>query len=382
MDQNKNQNSSGPGKAGKEVVLVTGSSGLIGSKLVKRLQDKYQVIGLDKVGNPFPPQKAECITFDITKEESIRKAMERISYAYGNKIASVVHLAAYVDFSKKTSPMYEEITVKGTEKFLEVLQDYQVEQFAFSSTNLVYKPTEPGRKIHEDCPLEANWQYPESKINTEEVVRNKRGKMKATLLRLAGAYNEEGNSPPITHQVQRIYEKQFTSYFYSGDLQHGNVFVHLDDLLDALVKTVDKRHDLPEEIAINIGEPETPTYQELQDAIGREIHGKEWKTFEIPEPLAKAGAFGRDLVGDPFIKPWMVDRADDHYELDISRARDLLGWEPKHRLMDTIPGMIQKLKENPVEWYKKNGLELSSEVKDRQPERGKEQRKEKQKSSS
>lgn len=350
----------------KEVVIVTGSSGLIGSRLVERLQDKYQVIGLDKVGNPFPPKKVESITFDITKEESIRKALERIRYAYGNKIASVIHLAAYVDFSKERSPMYEEITVKGTEKLLKALQDYEVEQFAFSSTNLVYKPTEPGKKIHEDCPLEAHWDYPESKINTEETVREQRGNMKATILRLAGGYDEDGNSPPITQQIQRIYEKQFTSYFYSGDISHGDVFVHIDDLLDAFVKAVEKRQSLPEETAINIAEPETPSYQELQNTIGREIHGDEWTTFEVPQPIAKAGSWGMNQVGDSFIKPWMVDRADDHYELDISRAKKLLDWEPKHRVLDTVPVMIKKLKENPVQWYKQNKLELPSELEEKQ----------------
>lgn len=356
MEQNEN----------KDVVIVTGSSGLIGSRLVERLQDKYQVVGLDKVGNPFPPEKAESITFDITKEESIRKALKRIGFAYGKKIASVVHLAAYVDFSKEESPLYEEITVKGTEKLLKALQDYEVEQFAFSSTNLVYKPTEPGKKIHEDCPLEAHWDYPESKINTEEIVRKERGNMKAALLRLAGAYDEDGNSPPITQQIQRIYEKQFTSYFYSGDVSHGNVFVHIDDLLDALVKTVNKRQSLPEETAINIAEPETPSYQELQDTIGRAIHGEEWKTFEVPQPLAKAGSWSMNQVDDFFIKPWMVDRADDHYELDISRARKLLDWEPKHRVLDTIPAMIKKLRENPVRWYKGNKLELPPELEEKQ----------------
>lgn len=353
----------------KEVVIVTGSSGLLGSRLVERLQDKYQVVGLDKVGNPFPPEKAESITFDITKEKSIDKALKRIRYAYGNKIASVVHLAAYVDFSKKSSPLYEEITVKGTEKLLKALQDYEVEQFAFSSTNLIYKPTEPGRKINEDCPLEAHWGYPESKINTEEIVREQQGSMKAVLLRLAGAYDEDGNSPPITEQIQRIYEKQLVSYFYSGDVSHGNVFVHIDDLLDALVKTVDKRQSLPEEIAINIAEPETPSYQDLQNVIGREIHGEEWKTFEVPEPLAKTGSWGMNLVGDAFIKPWMIDRADDHYELDITRARELLGWEPKHRVLDTIPEMVNKLKENPLAWYKKNKLEPPSELEEKQQEK-------------
>ena len=32
----------------------------------------------------------------------------------------------------------------------------------------------------------------------------------------------------------------------------------------------------------------------------------------------------------PFIRPFLIDLASDHYALDISRARDLLGWEPRH----------------------------------------------------
>lgn len=342
----------------KELVIITGSNGLIGSKLVTCLQEKYQVVGLNRSGIHFPPEKAENITFDVSKEESIRAAMKRVAYAYGKKIASVVHLAAFYDFSGKPSPLYEKVTVQGTEKLLKVLQDFEVEQFIFSSTNLIYKPTEPGKKIKEDSPLEGNWDYPESKINTEEVISENRGSIKATILRLAGAYDEEGNSIPIAHQIQRIYEKQFISHFYSGDISHGNVFVHMGDLLDAFVKAIDRRGTLPEETAINIAESETPSYQELQETIGRELFGRNWETFEMPEPLAKAGAFGMELFGDPFIKPWMIDRADDHYELDISRAHDLLQWEPRHKLLETLPEIIKKLKENPVEWYKKNNLEV------------------------
>src|SRR5690554_2032563 len=97
----------------KELVLITGASGLIGSSLVESLQDKYQVVGLDIKGNPFPPLKSENIGFDITSEKSIKMGLERIRYAYSGKIASVVHLAAYYDFSGEPSPLYEEVTVKG-----------------------------------------------------------------------------------------------------------------------------------------------------------------------------------------------------------------------------------------------------------------------------
>lgn len=346
---------------GKALVLVTGSSGLIGSRLIERLQDQYQVVGLDRKGNLYPPEKAENIALDITSEASIRAALARVRYAYGNHIASVVHLAAYYDFSGEPSPMYEEVTVKGTQKLLNALQTFTVEQFVFSSTNLIYKPTEPGQKIHEDCPLAPNWDYPESKVDTENMIRKERGKIPAVFLRLAGAYNEEGNSIPLSHQIQRIYEKRLTSHLFSGDPAHGNVFLHMDDLLDALVATVEKRKTLPDEIAINIGEPETPSYSELQDKIGNLLYGEDWTTLEVPKPVAKTGAWAQTKtgLGDTFIKPWMIDRADDHYELDISRARKLLGWEPRHRLMDTLPAMIENLRADPAAWYKLNKLDSS-----------------------
>jgi len=346
----------------KELIIVTGSSGLLGTNIINKLIKKYQLVGLDKFGNPYPPREVEWVCFDITSEESIRSAMERIRYVYGDKIASVIHLAAYYDFSGEPSPLYEEVTVKGTENFIKVLQDFDVGQFVFSSTNLIYKPTTPGEKIDEDCPLEPNWDYPESKVDTEQIIRENRGNIPVAMLRLAGVYDDECHSIPISHQIQRIYEKQFTSHFFSGDVNHGNVFVHMDDLLDAIEKTVDKRNELPEEAAINIGEAETPSYKELQDKIGKILFGETWETYEVPKPLAKAGSFGMNIFGDPFIKPWMIDRADDHYELDITRAKNLLDWRPNHSLLETLPLMIKKLKENPEDWYKENNLKIPSKL--------------------
>lgn len=348
--------------SGKEIIIVTGSSGLIGSRIIERLVPHFQVIGFDRNGNPFANERVESICIDIKSDESIRKALNRVRYAYGDNIASVIHLAAYYDFSGEPSPLYEEVTVKGTERLLRALQDFQVSQFLFSSTNLVYKPTEPGQKIDEDCPLEPNWDYPESKADTEELIRSTRGNIPAAILRLAGVYDEDCHSIPIAHQIQRIYEKQLISHFYSGDITHGNVFLHMEDLLDALEMTVMKRHELAPDVAINIGELETLSYEELQNAIGRLVHGEEWKTFEMPEPVAKAGAWTMNLFGESFIKPWMIDRTNDHYELDITRAKTLLGWEPRHSLRSTLPEMINRLKADPVKWYKTNKLEMPASM--------------------
>jgi UDP-glucose 4-epimerase len=343
-------------KQDKPVILITGSSGLIGKRIINRLSDSYQCVGLDKIGNPTANKKTENICLDITDPRSVEAALERIKYAYGNEIASVIHLAAYYDFKGEPSDLYDKVTVEGTRNLLTALQELNVKQFIFSSTNLVYKPTEPGEKIDEDWPLEPSWDYPESKVKTEKIIHKLRGSIPVVVLRLSGVYNEEGNSIPITHQIQRIYEKEITSHFFPGDLLHGNAFVHLDDLDDALVKTVDKRNSLPADITINISEPKTYSYEDLQNIIGELVHGEEWKTFQIPKPLAKVGAWAQDVVGDPFIKPWMINLADDHYEMDISRAATYLNWEPKHDLKSTLPEMIKKLKDDPEKWYKANKL--------------------------
>lgn len=57
----------------KEIILITGGSGLIGTRVIDQLADQYQCIGLDKMGNPYANPKAENITVDITSPDSIQK---------------------------------------------------------------------------------------------------------------------------------------------------------------------------------------------------------------------------------------------------------------------------------------------------------------------
>jgi nucleoside-diphosphate-sugar epimerase len=78
--------------------------------------------------------------------------------------------------------------------------------------------------------------------------------------------------------------------------------------------------------------------------------------------MAKIGAWLQDTIPgqDPFVKPWMIDRANDHYAIDISRARKLLGWQPKRSLRETLPKMVEALKANPAQWFEDNELTPSA----------------------
>jgi len=339
-----------------DLIIVTGSSGMIGSALIHKLAEKYQVVGFDQDGYPFPPIEAECVCVDLTSDDRMDFAFKRIRYAYGNKIASVVHLAAYYDFLGEPSDLYDKVTVKGTERMLKYLQDFEVEQFIFSSSMLVYKPSSPGVLITEESQVEPKWDYPKSKVTTEKVMRDKHGEIPIVMMRIAGVYSEEGSSIPITNQIQRIYEKQISARLYPANAAHGSTYVHRDDLLDAIVLSIDKRKDLQADVVINIGDDETLTYLELQDIINIAINGKKSPIIHIPKWFAKAGAFMQNLFGKAFIKPWMIDLADDHFEMDSSKAKKLLGWQPKHSLRETLPKMIEKLEDDPKVFYKINKL--------------------------
>ncbi|MEW5976293.1 MAG: NAD(P)-dependent oxidoreductase [Acidobacteriota bacterium] len=347
----------------KETILITGSSSLVGSAAVNRLAQQFRVVGFDLEGPPHPPPAAECVCVDLTSDDSVRVGLERIRQGYGQRIASVIHLAAYYDFSGEPSPKYDQITVRGTERLLTGLKDFHLEQFVFSSTMLVHAPCEPGQRISEDGPLEPKWDYPKSKVQTEELILRQHGNIPVVLLRIAGVYDDRCHSLPLANQIQRIYERKLTSHLFPGHISHGQAFVHLHDLTDTFQQLVERRAQLPAVLKLVVGEPETLSYDELQHTLGRLIHNEEWDTREIPKTLAKAGAWLQDQVPgeEPFIKPWMIDFADDHYVLDITRARTLLGWEPKHSLRETVPTMVAALKADPIRWYRENKLERPSE---------------------
>jgi nucleoside-diphosphate-sugar epimerase/uncharacterized membrane protein len=351
----------------RPVVLLTGAAGNIGGALVAALEQRYRVVGLDRDAEAA---RCELIEFDLTSPESVQLALAEVAERHGRRIAAVVHLAAYFDFTGEASPLYQSVNVEGTRNLLRALQDFEVERFIYSGTMLVHRAGAPGLPINEATEIAPRWAYPESKAAAEEAIREEHGEIAYLLLHLAGLYDDETAVPTLVEQIRRIYERDPKAHAYSGSLEAGQSFLHRDDMIEAFRLAVEKRDQLPPDAVVLVGEPEAVGYGELQEIIGRLIHGEEhWRTVQVPKPLAGAAAWleekSEPVVPDdfdqgekPFVRAFMVEMADDHYELDISRARSLLGWEPRHSIRDTMPEMIARLKADPAGWYAKNGLTM------------------------
>jgi nucleoside-diphosphate-sugar epimerase len=349
------------------IILVTGSAGLIGTKVVQALSSDHKVIGID-LKAPKQRAGADFVECDLTRDESVASALKTIRERHGDRLASIIHLAAYYDFTGEPSEMYERLTEQGTLRLLRELNAFQVEQFVFSSTILVMEPAKENELLTETSPLEDEpWDYPRSKIRTEKLIRQQRGDIPTVILRIAGVYDEFGHTVPIAQQISRIYQKELESYFFPGNASHGQAFVHLDDLVDCFRRVVERRATLgPMEVFL-IAEPDLVSYKDLQDEIGRLVHGDEWTTVWIPKFVAKAGAWAKGVVEDgkeTFIKPWMIDLADAHYPVSIKHAQEKLGWDPPHRLRDTLPEIIRHLKQDPVGWFEVNKLPVPEDLKE------------------
>ncbi len=351
--------------APEPVILITGASGNLGQSIAEGLADGYRIVGIDRQSGDtdFP-----VIEADLTSEEEIGKALDQVRERFGNRLAGVIHLAAFFDFTGEEHPLYEKLNVEGTRLLLRALQGFDVERFVHASTMLVHSPCEPGERIDETWPIGPRWAYPQSKAAAEQAVCEEARAIPYVLLRLAGVYDEASMVPTLAQQIARIYERNFQSHFYSGRTDVGQSMVHRDDMIDAFRRTIDRRTELPNDIAILIGEPGAMSYDRLQNEIGYLVHGaRDWPTLRVPKPVAAAGVWAQDKLEpaipdtfdkgeEPFIKPFMIRMADDHYALDVSLAEACLGWVPGHRLEDELPAIVAALKRDPLGWYEANGV--------------------------
>lgn len=349
----------------RPIVLITGATGNIGHSLAEVLSRDYRIVGLDRKteGPDFP-----IFAVDFSSDAAVDLALHKFRDTFGTRIASVIHLVAYFDFTGEDNPLYQSVNVEGTQRFLRALQDFDVDQFIYASTMLVHAPCKPGRRIDEQQPIEPQWAYPKSKATAEAVIRAEHKKIPYLILRLAGIYDNHSMVPTLAQQIARIYERDLQSYFYSGSTLVGQAMLHRDDMVEAFSRAVKRRIELPTEAEILVGEPDAMGYDALQDELGYLIHGvDDWPTLRLPKPIATAGAWAQDklepIVPDaidggepPFIKPFMITMADHHYALNIQRARTLLGWEPQHRLKDELPQLVAALKSDPLNWYENNGI--------------------------
>lgn len=311
------------------VFLVTGGAGFIGSNLCEVLLNKgYIVRCLDDLSNGkqenvdlfIDNPKYSFIKGDIRNFDTCMKVCEGVDY--------VLHQAAWgsVPRSIEMPLLYEEINIRGTLNMMEAARQNSVKKFVYASSSSVYgdEPNLPKMEGREGNLLSP---YALTKRVDEEY-----GKLYTKLygldtygMRYFNVFGKRQNPNGAYAAVIPKFIKQLLNDekpTINGDGKQSRDFTYIENVIEANLKACKASHEAAGE-AFNIAyggrEYLINIYDGLCKALGKDI-----------EPI-----FGPDRNGD--IK---------HSNADISKAKELLGYEPSWSFARGI--------EAAIEWYKEN----------------------------
>lgn len=304
-----------------KTVLITGGAGFIGSHLAQELCTENHVKVFDNFSTGSAKNlrgiELEIIEGDIRNLDEVKNAL--------NGVNIVFHEAAVVSVDRATEDPFESMStnILGTLNLLNACLDSDVERIIYASSSEVYGEPEY-LPMDEKHPLNPNSCYGVSKLAGERycLVFHELYGLKTTCLRYFNVYGPRQRSTiyggVVSIFVKRLLENKPPIIF--GDGNQTRDFTYIRDNVLANILAVNKRRSIGE--VINIG-------TQCQTSINK-----------LAELLIKIT--DSDLTPE-YTKP----RPNDilRREADISKAKRLLGYEPRYTL--------EKGLEELVEWAKK-----------------------------
>jgi nucleoside-diphosphate-sugar epimerase len=292
-------------------ILVTGSSGVVGTALVKRLlENDIDVQGVDWRPNPW----SDAVQ-DVTSEINLLSDDGLNQLPRGAD--TVVHLAAH-------SRVRDSVTdpKKATEnmQMLSTMLEYSRtadSDFVFSSSREVYGYQ--GKTIYSESDVgirDAKNPYGASKAGGESLVESYQEcyGIRSCTLRLSNVYGrfDSYNRVIPLFIAQAARGRDLTVY---GDNKLLD-FLYIDDCVDALVQSINRMGSVRGEV-MNVGS------------------GKGHSLLQLAELIAKKLGSNIDVSVDSN-RPGEVDR----YVADLKRTKQLLGFEPNWTLENGLDETI------------------------------------------
>ncbi len=163
-------------------ILVTGATGKVGSRLIKRLAqrgDRVRALVRDLTrAAPLRADRIELVKGDLLDADSLPPAVRGVD--------AVVHCAAF--FRGATPEQAHAVNNLGSQQLASAARAAAVKRFVFTSTGLVYGAT-GGRLAREDDPCAPTAAYPASKLAAERFLLAIEG-LDVRVLRLPFVYGD------------------------------------------------------------------------------------------------------------------------------------------------------------------------------------------------
>jgi nucleoside-diphosphate-sugar epimerase len=300
--------------------LVTGSSGLLGGCLVTRLGERSVPMRLaDMVAPPSVPAGAEFRQIDLRDRAAVAAACRDVEVVY--------HLAAGQRMKPQFKAMSEQaifdMNLQAVEHVLDGALAAGVRKVVHISSSGVYgvPTTVPVREDHPQRPLGA---YGRSKIAAEEACARALARgLDVTWFRPMSLFG-----PGMTGVFVLLFDwvRQGKNVYLLGAGQNRVQMMSAWDVADACLAAAERPQSRG--AVLNLGATDVPTVRQQVEALIAHA-GTRSRIVPIPAALLRNAGRVLNLVGLSPIVPEHYLLADTTFVLDVQRARDVLGWQPR-----------------------------------------------------
>lgn len=323
-------------------VLVTGASGFLGAKLVRRLVENGETVHIlhrkssnleDLKGLPFVSKLG-----DVTDRQSVIEACLDVE--------TVFHLAGVIGYSRAMRQAMDEVNVRGTENVVEACQTGRKPKLVYMSSVVAVGASYTPTTMNEASPYnikKLNLGYFETKREAEEFVKTntRRGRIESVILNPSTIYGA-GDAKKSSRKTQMKVAQGKLPFYTSG----GVSVVHEADVVSAILKAREVGRNGERYILSG----ENLTIKELFKRIAG-FAGVEAPKIYLPN----AAVFALGKIGDLMEKfgkkgPLNTENAWTavlYHWFDHTKAKEELGFNPR-------PADVG-LKES-VDWMKQQGL--------------------------
>jgi dTDP-glucose 4,6-dehydratase len=298
----------------KKRVVITGAAGFIGSHLSEALLDRgYEIIGIDNLLTGDTANIAQLVNRDFT---FIKHDVTNYIHVEG-PVHFVLHWASPaspIDYLELPIPTLK-VGALGTHKALG-LAKAKGATFVLASTSEVYgDPLEhPQKETYwgNVNPVGPRGVYDEAKRFAEAMTMayHRYHGLNTKIVRIFNTYGprmrlNDGRAVPA-FMSQALRHEDVTVF---GDGSQTRSFTYISDLVDGIIRLMLSNENDP----VNIGNPREMTIEQIARTIIR-MTGSKSRIVYRPLP-----------TDDPKVR-----------QPDVTRARTLLGWEPKVQLEEGL----------------------------------------------
>jgi UDP-glucose 4-epimerase len=277
----------------KKNCLITGANGLVGSALLPRLLESFNVFSVVRQIPEKRHEEVNYIVADLSTEWSVN--------VLPGAVDVVFHLAQsenFRDFPDKAMDIFN-VNTYSTLKLLDYASKINVRKFIYASSGGIYGSSDSG--FTEETPIVSRDNlgfYLGTKLCSEIIAENYSSHFNVVIIRFFFVYGpEQRKTMLIPRLALNVREGKSVQLQGAEGIKINPIYV--DDAAEALMKCL----ELPRSHKINIGGTEVLSLKSICDIIGEELGRKPNYEVTPAEPLHIFGDVSKmeKLLGRPKI---------------------------------------------------------------------------------